>query len=95
MNTAARLQNAAPPGGLLVGEETHRLTRHAFGFEPIPPVDAKGKAVPVAAWSVVEPLEAPGSRPTSRHAARRAGSGARLLIRASGTGRWRTLARTW
>jgi class 3 adenylate cyclase/tetratricopeptide (TPR) repeat protein len=65
VNTAARLQNAAPPGGLLVGEETHRLTRHAFAFEPIPPVDAKGKAVPVAAWSVVEALEEPGSRPTS------------------------------
>jgi class 3 adenylate cyclase/tetratricopeptide (TPR) repeat protein len=65
VNTAARLQNAAQPGGLLVGEETHRLTRHAFEFEPIPLVDAKGKAVPVAAWSVVEALEEPGSRPTS------------------------------
>ena len=65
VNTAARLQNAAAPGGLLVGEETHRLTRHAFRFEPIPAVDAKGKAAPVAAWSVLEPLEAPGSRPTS------------------------------
>ena len=65
VNTAARLQNAAAPGGLLVGEETHRLTRHAFRFEPIPAVDAKGKAAPVAAWSVLEALEAPGSRPTS------------------------------
>jgi class 3 adenylate cyclase/tetratricopeptide (TPR) repeat protein len=65
VNTAARLQNAAAPGGLLVGEETHRLTRHAFRFETIPAVDAKGKAAPVAAWSVLEALEAPGSRPTS------------------------------
>ena len=65
VNTAARLQNAAAPGGLLVGEETHRLTRHAFRFEPIPAVDAKGKAAPVVAWSVLESLEAPGSRPTS------------------------------
>ena len=65
VNTAARLQNAAAPGGLLVGEETHRLTRHAFRFEPIPAVEAKGKAAPVAAWSVIESLEAPGSRPTS------------------------------
>jgi hypothetical protein len=65
VNTAARLQDAAPPGGLIVGEETHRLTRHAFRFEPVPAVDAKGKASPVAAWSVVEALEAPGSRPTS------------------------------
>jgi class 3 adenylate cyclase/tetratricopeptide (TPR) repeat protein len=65
VNTAARLQNAAAPGGLLVGEETHRLTRHAFRFESIPAVDAKGKAAPVAAWSVLDPLEEPGSRPTS------------------------------
>jgi class 3 adenylate cyclase/tetratricopeptide (TPR) repeat protein len=65
VNTAARLQNAAAPGGLLVGEETHRMTRHAFRLEPVPAVEAKGKAVPVAAWSVVEALEAPGSRPTS------------------------------
>jgi class 3 adenylate cyclase/tetratricopeptide (TPR) repeat protein len=65
VNTAARLQNAAAPGGLLVGEETHRLTRHAFRFEPIPAVEAKGKAAPVTAWSVMESLEGPGSRPTS------------------------------
>ncbi len=66
VNTAARLQNAAAPGGLIVGEETHRLTRHAFRFEPIPAVEAKGKAAPVAAWTVIDALEAPGSRPTSR-----------------------------
>jgi class 3 adenylate cyclase/tetratricopeptide (TPR) repeat protein len=65
VNTAARLQNAAAPGGLLVGEETHRLTRHAFRLEPIPAVDAKGKAAPVAAWSVVEAVQTPGGRPTS------------------------------
>ena len=65
VNTAARLQNAAPPGGLIVGEDTHRLTRHAFRLEPLPAVTAKGKASPVPAWSVVEALEAPGSRPTS------------------------------
>ena len=65
VNTAARLQNAAAPGGLLVGEETHRLTRHAFRLEPIPAVEAKGKAVPVAAWTVVEAVQTPGGRPTS------------------------------
>jgi hypothetical protein len=64
-NTAARLQNAAPPGGLIVGEDTYRLTRHAFRLEPLPAVTAKGKASPVPAWSVVEAMEAPGSRPTS------------------------------
>jgi class 3 adenylate cyclase/tetratricopeptide (TPR) repeat protein len=66
VNTAARLQSAAEPGGLIVDEGTHRSTRHAFRFEELPAVDAKGKAVPVAAWSVVDALQAPGSRPTSR-----------------------------
>jgi class 3 adenylate cyclase/tetratricopeptide (TPR) repeat protein len=66
VNTAARLQNAAPPGGLIVGEDTHRLTRHMFRFEPIAAVAAKGKAAPVSAWSVVEALQAPGARPTSQ-----------------------------
>jgi class 3 adenylate cyclase/tetratricopeptide (TPR) repeat protein len=65
VNTAARLQNAAPPGGLVVGEETQRLTRHAFRLEQLPDVKAKGKAEPVAVWSVVESVQTPGGRPTS------------------------------
>jgi class 3 adenylate cyclase/tetratricopeptide (TPR) repeat protein len=65
VNTASRLQSAAPPGRVIVGPETYRLTRHAFGFEALPPVDAKGKRDPVAAWLVGEPVGAPGSRPTS------------------------------
>ncbi len=66
VNTAARLESAAPPGRVIVGAETHRLTRHVFGFEALPAVDAKGKREPVEAWLVGEALLAPGSRPTSR-----------------------------
>jgi class 3 adenylate cyclase len=33
VHVAARLQAAAPPGGTIVDAETHRLTRHAFGFQ--------------------------------------------------------------
>src|SRR5438105_11830975 len=33
VNTASRLQAAAPPGGLIVGEETYRATRHAIRYE--------------------------------------------------------------
>src|SRR5579885_462089 len=35
VNTASRLQSAAPPGRLLAGAETHRATRHAIEFEPM------------------------------------------------------------
>jgi len=65
LNTAARLQSSATPGTVVVDEPTHRITRHAFGFEQLPDVIAKGKKEPVAAWTVVEALEAPGARPTS------------------------------
>ncbi len=53
INTAARLQGAAPAGGLIVGAETYRATRRSIRYEPIEPIDAKGKREPVAAWIAV------------------------------------------
>ena len=50
VNTAARLEQAAAPGEVLIGEETYRLTRDAVSAEPADPVAAKGKAEPVAAY---------------------------------------------
>jgi class 3 adenylate cyclase/tetratricopeptide (TPR) repeat protein len=64
VNTAARLQSAAPPGGLVVGEETFRATRRAIRYEELPAVDAKGKREPVPAWLVVGEGTAP-ARPAS------------------------------
>jgi class 3 adenylate cyclase/tetratricopeptide (TPR) repeat protein len=63
VNTASRLQNAAPTGGVIVDAETRRLTRHAFAYEELPPVVAKGKRGPIAAWLVGEPVT--GARPIS------------------------------
>ena len=67
VNTASRLQSAAPPGGLIVGEETHRATRHAFRYELQEPVRAKGKAEPLAAWVAIEPAVEPSERPIAAH----------------------------
>src|SRR5690242_8024013 len=53
VNTAARLQTAAPVGEIIVGAETRRLTRDAIAYEPLAPVEAKGKAAPVEAWLAV------------------------------------------
>jgi class 3 adenylate cyclase/tetratricopeptide (TPR) repeat protein len=50
VNTGARLQSAAPPGGILVGEHTFRATERAIEYEAHQPVAAKGKAEPVLAW---------------------------------------------
>ena len=62
VNTAARLQTAAPIGGILVGEETYRATRAAIVYTPAPAVHAKGKELPVAAWIAVSEAHVPGDR---------------------------------
>ncbi|HVH50918.1 MAG TPA: adenylate/guanylate cyclase domain-containing protein, partial [Gaiellaceae bacterium] len=53
VNTAARLQTAAPVNGILVGETTYRATRDAIEYSEHDPVVAKGKAEPVTVWEVV------------------------------------------
>ena len=63
VNTAARLQAAAPINGVVVGEETYRETRDAIEYEPAEPVVAKGKEHPVSAWVAVEPRTKAGERP--------------------------------
>jgi class 3 adenylate cyclase/tetratricopeptide (TPR) repeat protein len=50
VNTAARLQQAAPVGGVVVGEVTFRATRDTVEYEPLKPVRVKGKGEPVAVW---------------------------------------------
>ena len=54
VNTAARLQAAAPTNGILVDETTYRATERAISFEDAEPVEAKGKAEPVPVFRVVE-----------------------------------------
>jgi class 3 adenylate cyclase/tetratricopeptide (TPR) repeat protein len=53
VNTAARLQSAAPVNGILVDDTTYRATRRAVDYEPAEPVEAKGKAEPVPVWRAV------------------------------------------
>jgi class 3 adenylate cyclase len=66
VNTASRLQGAAPVNGILVGAETHRLTRDAIRFEAIDPVTVKGKAEPVEAWVALEATSPIGERRGAR-----------------------------
>jgi class 3 adenylate cyclase len=54
VNTAARLQAAAPVNGILVGETTYRATRETIEYAEHQPVAAKGKADPVPVWEAVE-----------------------------------------
>src|SRR3954464_4457558 len=61
VNTAARLQGAAPVNGILVGEGTYRATRQTIESRGAPPVEAKGKAEPVKVWEAVGALSRFGS----------------------------------
>lgn len=59
VNTAQRLQSMAPPGEVLVGPLTHRLTRHAFFYDSLGEVSLKGKMGSVLVHRLKGPLEAP------------------------------------
>jgi predicted ATPase/class 3 adenylate cyclase len=54
VNTAARLQAAAPMNGILVDEPTYRATERVIAYGMAPRVEAKGKIEPIAVWEAVE-----------------------------------------
>ena len=50
VNTASRLQSAADPGGVLVGEATYRAASRAIAFEAAGTLSVKGKEEAIAVW---------------------------------------------
>ena len=62
VNTASRLQTAAPPGGVLVGPATHAATEGAIAYESVGEFQVRGRDERVAAWLALEPLTLPGRR---------------------------------
>jgi class 3 adenylate cyclase len=65
VNTASRLQQHAPVGEIIVGEETYRATRSAIEYEAVEAVTAKGKTAPIKAWRAVATTTAGGERDLS------------------------------
>jgi class 3 adenylate cyclase len=64
-NVAARLQSAAAPGTIAVGEATARRLAHRFLMESLGEVSVKGRAKPVSAWRLVRAQTGtPASAPT-------------------------------
>jgi class 3 adenylate cyclase len=53
VNTASRLQQAAPVNGVLVGEVTYHATQRTIEYEEAHDIAARGKADPVRAWIAV------------------------------------------
>jgi class 3 adenylate cyclase/tetratricopeptide (TPR) repeat protein len=54
VNVAARLEQAAEPGQILIGEATFRLTHDLVVAEPIDPLSLKGKSAEVLAYQLLE-----------------------------------------
>ncbi len=65
VNVAARLQAAAPPAGVLLGEATHAACLYAIACEAVEPITAKGKEAPLRAWLARGVTSAPAGRPLS------------------------------
>lgn len=63
LNTAARIQSAAPTDGIMVGRATYLATKDAFEFREAEPIEAKGKSEVVAVWEVVGARDGAGARP--------------------------------
>ncbi len=62
VNTASRLQAAAVPGMVLVGEATMHAASRAIAFEEAGAQVLKGKAAPVAAWRALRVVAERGGR---------------------------------
>ena len=78
VNTAARLQEATPPGETYVTQSTFRLTNREFTFREVGPVEMRGKERPVLAYALT------GERSDIRVA---------IELNAPRVGRWMELSR--
>ena len=65
VNVAARLEQSALPGTVLIGPETRQLVRDAVRAEPVEPLALKGKSAPIEAFRLVEVLA--GAAGLTRH----------------------------
>src|ERR671939_339709 len=54
INVAARLEEAAAEGEILLGEQTKRLIEPAVRAEPLEPLEVRGRVAAVRAWRLVE-----------------------------------------
>ena len=62
LNVAARLQQTAQPGGVLIDETTHAVLLGAIEVESLEPFELKGKAQPVQAYRLLSLNETPPPR---------------------------------
>jgi class 3 adenylate cyclase/tetratricopeptide (TPR) repeat protein len=58
VNTAARLEQAAEPGQVVVGPAVHEVTERQVAYRSLPPLELRGKTLPVPAWAALHPIPA-------------------------------------
>ena len=97
VNTAARIQSAAPVNGVLVGETTYRATAHVIEYREAAPIDGQGEGRARrrlggrgAAFAVRQRRRAGAAR-----GARRPGTGGRRAARRPHGCRARSVSRSW
>ena len=61
-NVAARFEQAAEPGEILIGDSTYRLVSDAVLAESVEPLALKGKGQPVPAWRLLEVVQGTAGR---------------------------------
>jgi class 3 adenylate cyclase/tetratricopeptide (TPR) repeat protein len=54
VNLASRLEEAADPGEIVIGDATYRLAKDAVKADLLPPLTVKGKPEPITAWRLVD-----------------------------------------
>lgn len=62
VNSASRLQSAAAPGTVYVGETTHRISAGGIRYEEVGALEVKGKAEPITAYRAVRVIAQRGGR---------------------------------
>ena len=60
VNVAARLEQAADAGEILLGDFTYRLARSGVSAEAVGPLELKGKPEPITAWRLLDVAIVPG-----------------------------------
>jgi len=65
VNVAARLEQAAAPGEVVIGELTYRLAGEAAEAEPLAPLEARGKDEPLSVFRLRHVAAAPAPRPAT------------------------------
>lgn len=61
VNVAARLEQAAPPNEVLIGDLTYRLVRDSVQVEAVEPLELKGKSERVLAYRIIDVIANAGS----------------------------------